>query len=336
MEIDIKELASTLAIGAYILFGFEFILRAAFSTGIFSRVFGRRFTNDAVRNAIIVALCFAAGMMAEDMADLVTKEPWTFGRSFGNFDMIREKSLFSFDDVTDLNQVVFNAPCRPFRIDSNSLATQAARLGLFTMFGGVTGRDVERKILRGDAACVDARTRTAAQQFYYHAKNIVFLRPQYYDELKKIDQRMTFSRSFALASFTFLLLVLVILAFKTAMYALHLLLRELPRRVDPGASGSARISARARRRVLGICQTLFAVRTRRGILLLIVLFLVLAWKTGVFLSISEERAFNRRAYGYFISTIVYERAFPTTRDNADDRDQAISVTSLPDIGISSR
>lgn len=273
MDFDLKELGATLAVGAYFLFGIEVISYLILGSNAFLTIEkSTRFTPRTLL-ALSVVICFSLGMLMEDVSDKFVDRD-TEIQGF----LMRPVPSGATDD--EIKQVVLYGTDRK---KVGPLALEMANRHLFCRFGGPHGAEVERAITEGAGrlwGTEEAYREAAAKRLYYHAKNVVYGKDTYYDELKKIQLRIDFSRSYLAISALFILVVSLLTAYK--MFKLNA--RRRKNRGD-----LVRQEQAAKMRKLGERYTA------------IIALLVLSYILAAFAYRSEETQFDNRAYGYFSS-----------------------------------
>lgn len=276
MDFDLKELGATLVVGAYFLFGLEVISFLVLGSNVFVQVVSRsgtKFTTQTLL-ALSIVLCFALGMLMEDVSD-----------KFVDRDTLTQELIMRFmpsgstDD--DIKQAVLYGENRQ---EAGPLAREMADRHLFCRFAGNHGLKIEEAITKGSGASLwgmpEKERESAAKRLYYHAKNVVYKESTYYDELKKIQSRIDFSRSYLVISALLLGITLALTVYK--VFKLGIRLRRNPTEVE---------KQRQAEKLWNLSKRLAG----------IVSFFLFSCLLGTFAYKAEETQFDNRAYGYFSS-----------------------------------
>lgn len=271
MEFDLKAIGVTVFIGAYFLFGLEVLLYLFFSSNLFLTI--EKETRFTSRSLIVLALTlsFAFGMLIEDISNkFVDKDEPLQTYILSLF------SSHSSDDEIKLN-TLFGKPGTAM----TDFASEMSRLGLIKDFGGTYGADVQAVIIRDQSTqqIERAKLMAVAKQLYYHAKNRVYREVTYYDELKEIQLRIDFSRSYLAISFLLMPIALMLLIVSIIYWK---------QKAAPELSADTNV-----RRRRPSTLVLFAVLT--------FMYLGISCLVGTYAFVSEETEFDNRAYGYFCS-----------------------------------
>jgi hypothetical protein len=294
MDFDLKEVGATIILGAYLLFGLEIILYLIFGSNVYLTLENStRFTSRALLS-LSVALCFAFGMLMEDVSDKGDDRDTYMQR------IIQGVIPFAKTD----NQIKFETLYGEDEKELDRLAAEMASAHLLCNYGGPGGSVVEdwvlgkhnldsfRFLLRKEYRTACEVKADVAEQLYYHAKNIVFLQENYYDELKKIQLRIDFARTF-LAISTLLAPLTLVLAAARGLKLARLMQRG---RRSPGIK-------HLEDKVLRFLALRLLARTA-----MITAALVFFSGLAAFSYNAEERQFDMRAYGYFSSLHASENS----------------------------
>lgn len=341
MDFGLKELGITFMVGAFTILGAEALLYFFFGkelTGFFRRPLGFGESGDdggpdgvrkkvpPVTAAVFIALAFAIGIVAEDL-------------SYKYVDTVE----FPFDTIPTLiipERVIIKSDL-PSHHDSRvktlikdpggasqpkDLAVELARAGAFTASDPKNGPAVERwMITPGDCRpgatetgfCPSLKTVSSSiLRLYYLAKNKAYAEANYYDEMKKIQMRLEFSRSITLLSAGYLYFALSI----SVVLLIKLLLRKgskvrsglasfkelivvllsnpsTPVPVDPDKQIPAGESSPS-----DLAKPSWKLRLKAPAAVMAVLFgvhFISAWAYG-----RESEEFNKRAFGYFATMML--------------------------------
>jgi hypothetical protein len=179
------------------------------------------------------------------------------------------------------------------------LALEVARRDLLRLYGGDHGGELQARILcEGTVNGIDTEKKKAvAKTFYYHAKNIVYGADNYYDELRKVQTRIDFSRSYLTVSALLIPITLLLSVFSgfTRRHAIRTV-RRRPIRVDDPVRNKRSL---LRKRIVNRMNK--EERGQRIRVSFILAFLFLSFFVGVYAYNVEETNFDMRAYGYFSS-----------------------------------
>lgn len=325
MNFDLTELAATLAIGIFCFAGIA---------GLFF-MFSRRTAGSILTAmskvsqpviAIIAGFCFVAGMIVEDVSNKFVDDDnkWLSKAVSESDDEIKAKVFFGLHYQHTLNH------------EPTSLSYLASQQGLLHRYGGVDGYALEQHIVRASAfgpssprpAEIDGkRIKDVAKLFYYNAKGSTYKEPSYYNELKRIQMRIDFSRSLIAVSAFLAILFVVALSLTLVKRPTIWVLRYIEN------SAKKRLSMRRRLRAKRIREWANRVPVRPLRTLVFGFLLFLTFFAARFAYSSEEKEFDKRAYGYYIyQKINSEPASLPTRMN-NERTEKLSL-SIADNGKS--
>ncbi|ODS34056.1 MAG: hypothetical protein SCARUB_00829 [Candidatus Scalindua rubra] len=270
MDLSFQDFGATLIIGAYVVIGVELLLYIFFGTNLYFRLEIRNKLTQLSTVGLLIAFCFAIGMLMEGASNVIVdkyKKDKLINTLLPSEKSIRKEVLFKIvnksPDKIRNNSLPSEKTVK--EIKATSLGLELAKLGLLSRYGGINRKAVERYILsKKDLIEFEEDLGKIASVVYYPAKNRVYREPNYYDELKHIQTKINFTRSFSLVS---ILLVLVTIIFAAVRYP------------------SAKIN-NFRKLWMVIC---------------IVFAFILVHFIGRFVFKWEEMEFDKRAFGYFIS-----------------------------------
>jgi hypothetical protein len=324
MDLGIKELGITFMVGAFTVLGLEAILHYFFDvqlTGFFQGKLGlgneeeeagdgkggggrkkaavKRGDGDTKENAmktvVFVALAFAIGILAEDLSykyvDSIQVPIKTLPARLLPDDLINTLDLPSKYDSRV--KTLINDPMGEAR--PQWLAYDLARSGAFSRVDPVNGPRVERWMINPEGCrpggastdvCPSLKEVTdSVLRLYYFSKNRVYAEETYYDEMKRIQTRLEFSRSISMIAFLYFIFALLMVA--------------------PAFMVSRRRRADDQQERIRLHVRVPAV--------LSILFLVFFFSLWAYERESDE--FNKRAFGYF-STMLIEGAAKQGGNNA--------------------
>ena len=297
MDLDLKELAATLAIGAFFIFGVEFINLNFFRRTISSKFITNVETSQYVVGAFAIALCFVFGMVVEDVSNkFVDENSW-----------LSASHLLEPDDEIKTDVFFGDKPWQSF---SSPFAEQASKYRLLGAHTDRRGEALEDYYFHAKCGAPSAAPdptpdrhdlTSVAKKFYYNAKNVAYQQDNYYDELKKIQLRVDFSRALVAVAVCLLIVVFAAFAVKGVMtVAIKLLAR--PAHPAGATPGDAARRARATVWLQEKREYLFAApKMQWGRLCAACLILGSALLLARFAYSSEEAEFDKRAYGYYLT-----------------------------------
>lgn len=245
MDIELQQLGTTIIIGAYVLIALVILLNK-FSETRYSRLIDKfeesknwKTFPQVIFFVIIVLIALSLGIIAENLSDNLTdKSP--LSKIYGTEKDMRTELLFEE-----------NSSLTPFGI-------QLHRAKVLNAFGYDKHNDLDK----------------IANDIYYFAKNTVYKHETYFNELRDIQTRISFTRSFALISSILLLLSILSLI-------RILIIRRIK---DVNKSGDN------------------FVNQRKSEYLSLITFLIFTG-ASLYSYAKEEEQFNRRVYGYFYTLI---------------------------------
>jgi hypothetical protein len=272
MEFDLKEIGVTIFIGAYFLFGIEVLLYLFFSSNVFLTI--EKETRFTSRSLIVLALTlsFAFGMLIQDVSDqFVDEDTWL------------HNIVALFADQSSDDELKLRTLFKENNSQINPFAFEMARLGFINKYGGEYGQGVQEAILtKKSVQGIDQKQlMDVAKQLYYYAKNRVYKEATYYDDLKEIQLRIDFARSFLAISFFLIPITL-------GMALVKIILMRTNGRAKLGTD-NAEPNERKHWHTMLLPTAC------------IIVCLIVSCLLGTFAYISEETQFDRRAYGYFYS-----------------------------------
>lgn len=311
MDIGIKELGITLMVGAFTILGFEAILHYFFDkqlTGFFQGKLGletestsdedhekpksggkgKKDKDQTITVAVFLGLAFAIGIIAEDLSykyvDSVQIPFKTIPSKILPDDLIHKLDLPSkYDSRISTLVETFTEKPKP-----QWLAVDLARSGAFFLTDPDNGLTVQQW-MQSPTPCTPVENATptcpsigqiqnSILKLYYYAKNRVYADQNYYDELKKIQARIEFSRSLSLIAFVYFSLA-VLMAVILFLWTLAKRGSNKPGHFRPGWF---KISV-----VVGILCGIYVLGT---------------WAYE-----RESDEFNKRTFGYFSSMLISEQ-----------------------------
>jgi len=349
MEFDIKELTITLLVGAFTILGFEAIAHCFVRTGPIGKLALNRKSpkEQPLTVVMLIVLAFGLGLIAEDLSlKWVDTNDFPFRKypALALGDSVADKlglppatddrarSLFGLFERRTPDPVAEDlaANCA-FKIDDTKK----------------TGERVQKWILQkpedrctplqtnepGSADCPSAGDLEAsARSLYYFAKNTAYSRPESYDELKRIEDRLQFERSASMFAFVYfaISLILMILLLVWRVFTLLVPLAELLTRSKYAAKWSQKMRSsrgyqimracyqktrkkmaaskryKTREKVAAFWTNIYPYRWRWRFLglvsVLLAVYFFTIWAYG-----RESDAFNRRVFGYFSTRLISEK-----------------------------
>ena len=257
--------------------------------------------DQAMRVAVFVGLAFAVGILAEDISyKYVDKVQLPFRVVPESAGLSLPGELFGYSSRfrTLVSQRERDKPWPT----PDWLAIDLARSGAFELVdpdnGGKVRDWMEKKgpcQLKeegqgGGEPCLTVKEVDATiQRLYYYAKNRVYMVDNYYDELKRIQSRLEFSRSIFMIAAIYLLFGVGLISYLRLAAFIR---RQRDKQTDaptppatwPGVSG------------------------KRAATVLLVLLCILFFSYWAYQRESDE--FHKRAFGYFSSELIAQKSKP--------------------------
>ncbi|KQW46723.1 MULTISPECIES: hypothetical protein [unclassified Roseateles] len=188
------------------------------------KAYGHKKSFDPTMTAAVFAgLSFGVGILAEDLSykymDSVPVPSW---RSIHAEQLFGDDELWNFQKDSRLRTLLKRDRARETGWLPKDLAKDLAKANAFSLARIDKAADVEAWLTSPtasaanldpdardscvDAGCIRGETlKGAIANLYYFAKNKVYGDKNYYDEMRRIQARMEFSRSIALVSFFYLI-----------------------------------------------------------------------------------------------------------------------------------
>jgi hypothetical protein len=348
MDLGIKELGITFLVGAFTILGIELILYHYFHihlTGFFQGRLGlagadavdaeKKSNEDkdkaetkelTMRTAVFIGLAFAIGILAEDLSSKYRDSLFIPFRSVS--ERILPDSLVGALDLP----VIFDSRFKTLiylndeqKLVPNALAKDLAYTQAFSHVDPARGKKIEEWIADDQNRCTPGRDATATcpslselthsiHKLYYYAKNNAYGHENYYDEMKRIQIRLDFSRSISMIALIYFCIAVFMLV-PLQLAPTSWLMRKLP-----GINAW----------LLKVKQSLRTKRPEREVddprphqfsmlfrvpMVLLILFMV--YFVGGWAYAREAEEFNKRAFGYFSSMQIKQKTPPTSEPNND-------------------
>lgn len=288
MELELKDLGQTLAIGGFTVFGLVYLLsllKPSWSAVFTSLSFD---SNKFYQSAMLAALVFAAGILVEGVSKNSSAERWS-GADLFNYilDTDKELRLRSLFTVHEYAQDHVDFTPNPIYEDLTSIHSNdqsfTKHLDVIKSYTAPCPGKEPKDCIRVSGLDHVKNLQKAVNGIYYAAKNRDYQEGNYFNELRGIENRFDFARSLA-----FLCLI-----FTTCYLLLGLLCSTLPKR-------RLLVEARSKRKVIFV--------------------IFLAYLLGVFLARTSFRSetinYNLRVFGYYAS-IISNRADTGSKIAAD-------------------
>jgi hypothetical protein len=309
MELDLKDILTTLIIGAYAFLGAEAILHYIVRrsiTGFFSggRWGLRRHVKSESDPVVVICLCFSVGLITADLThkfmdkqSIVGSAPLSALLRFVHDELKYELLPFGRRDIQHapvlqgLPSVELvsewrddgNLGCGTVKVRPTPLAIDLVAGKAFSKLDAAYA-PVERRLAvtppgavlvlsRYDAAAL----RAAIDRLFYFAKNTVYLHSTYADEMRHIEDRVDFTRSIGVVSFWYIAATLVATLAVIAR-------RQFKRK-------------RSKRR-----WTLIRFHTRIGLRIMLVFTVV--YVVAVVAYTRETLEYSKRAFGYYSTLAI--------------------------------
>ncbi len=284
MDLAIKDLGQTLAVGVFAIFGLVFLCalsRRSWKDEIFKFLSSE---HKFYQTALALVVVFATGVLVEDISKNFAAErvddsaifnitSTTFNFLVDTDKELRLRSLFtvhySSAQEIELSEAPIYANLMAVNDKNQYVLKNKVILTAIPVSSCIHNGSISScKRIQGEAQIKDQAN--AANQLYYGAKNRVYRESTYFTELQEIEKRINFARSL-----TFLCLVYALL------FGLLILINLLPERwvLTP--------TARTKRKLIGLVF---------GFYLLGILLGRLSFR-------SETISYNLRVFGYYISVI---------------------------------
>lgn len=318
MDLGIKELGITLMVGVLTLLGAEiiahYVINRPFTT-FFKDLFGADKSsaagnkNDKEATAIVtlfVVIVFAVGLIVEAISfkyvddeklwikrlpALVMGEGLTHWLGMPSKDDDRVAVLIeSLDNPKPSALAIDLAWSDAFLISDNSKTGLKVQNWIKSKNRCVPGTEISDCPSRYEVEASIA-------SLYYYAKNMAYSDQQHYHELSQIQARLEFARSLAVIGFLYLVVVISVQGFRTR------------RKRDSAKAGTQ-------------------VKTSRFAVPLVVAGFLCAYVFGLWAYGRETEAFNRRAFGYLSSNLVYEKRQAEAAAKQQQRSQGNSPDSI--------
>jgi hypothetical protein len=277
MDLEIKTLGQTLAVGALTLGGAYMLARIL-------RIDQRGELRDLMEilkvpkesgldlflTASCLAITFALGILVEDFSKNVTSDrPPRILQSFFSLFLpgdAEQRTRALFQSTDDSRNTLSGRPNDLFEKLVAHRAFEAAR--------GKPAQELVTKISLTSIAVIPPEVQREITELFYIAKNRVYLKDTYFQELNTINSRVDFARSLTFVGVVLLITQLVLCIFK------YLVPSIFPR--SSPASGTA-----IPRSVVALQHTYFAAAC----------IVCIALANGAFRS--EQTNFNLRIFGYY-------------------------------------
>jgi hypothetical protein len=203
MDVNLKDLGATLVTGAYFLLGVAFLACAIFGWDFFFFLrLGKRLSSAGV-TLLMLCLAFGSGMLLEDISNKfvdtgAAKIPFLDIPLLPLDEDLRAETLYGKEFMAALPSGKHpGTTAHTDELKIGRLSRRAAELKLLES-QGQEGIAAQQAVLNKDPNLDRGKACDAASRLYYDAKNTVYTVDNYYDELKQIQTRIDFSRSFAL------------------------------------------------------------------------------------------------------------------------------------------
>ncbi len=342
MDLGIKELGITLMVGAFTMLGFEAILYYFFNKqliGFFEGKLGLEADKQAgdpnapgtestkgsrkgkgekdqtMAVTVFIVFAFAVGIIAEDLSykyvDSANIPFRTIPAKFlpnylvQKFDLPSEADDLVSTLIGDLENPYPSPLIRDLAANDAFLISDNSKTGQIVQgWIGNTNR-CRPGIARTDVCPSQSDIKASLKGLYYYAKNTVYGHDNHYDELRKIQARLEFTRSLSLIAFLYFIITFVT---GTSVFFWHLSKRK-------GSSTHQRRQRELRNSVPIVLAILFSV------------YFVSIWAFA-----RETDAFNKRAFGYFSTMLITEghQAKQKLRETRAAGDQAGTNASPTD------
>jgi hypothetical protein len=248
------------------------------------------FSPQTVKILIFIGMAFGIGVIAEDLSYKYVDSVQTPFKELPSVVSALlpnelDKSLgLPSKENSRIKTLIKNFHEKP---QTELLAEDLAKQKAFSLLNPETGPKIEGWIINPNR-CTPAKESfegcpssaeitSSIYSLYYYAKNVVYLKQSYYDEMKKIESRRDFSRSISLIAFVYFTAALLL----GLTRVIFLLIRYKP---GEFRTNQVRIIFK---KALFICLVLFG----------IYFFSMWAYER-------ESDEFNKRAFGYFSTMLM--------------------------------
>ena len=210
MNLEIKSLGQTLAIGVLALVTLRILIRLHFPRTETSRE--EPGSQTMLKGAFYVAIAFAFGIMAEDFSRSVVGKPppgllkrvWPKDILLASHQVTRTSCLFTLGQTNGSNRKIKGV---------EAIGRDLARHHLISFYGGEHGPLVEERIVSQGPLPTFEQASAVATALYYQAKNILYQHPSYYQDLSTISLKVDFARSLCFVCAGLLVLLVVLIGF---------------------------------------------------------------------------------------------------------------------------
>jgi hypothetical protein len=273
MDLELKHLGQILAIGGLIVFGFFHLISLISPSWRTKATFLSANGQKLYESAVILALVFAAGILADDTSQIISVQRWQSTAFYDLLDRGKKLLLKNLFEVDHHEKEVIHIKPQPLYEDLQNITHKDKTFIKYyeqvkTILKLNETPENQYKISGEEIAALEA----AVRSMYYAAKNIVYRNGNYFNELQEIKTRVDFTRSLVIVCVIYLpcYLVLGVWCF-------------LPDKLSS---------------IIG------AARAKRNL----ILALILLYGVGIFLAgyswKIEERSYNLRVFGYYASIVA--------------------------------
>lgn len=336
MQIDLKELFATLAVGIFFIFGFEFIILNFFGKSFFIEIFkdAEKETHKYVIAGVMLTLCFIFGMVMEDISNkFVDEDHYLAKRGIITPDDNLKFEVFFGEDIHNSDTEDFVK-----KLKESDFVQKAARHDLLRRFGEKESIEFENYIESlwtnpqnqtfekyldqqykdenaFNKATAEDKLKNVVLKFYYNAKSEVYQNQSYYDELKRIQQRIDFSRAMVAISFFLMNVIVLILLFKIMLILVIIILKSTSLKIRYKKAGykilligilkDAGKDKETLKRLTDFQETVFTTPNVRWVRLAVAMAILFAiFCIANFAYSTEEKQFNKRTFGYYLASKI--------------------------------
>lgn len=290
MEFNVEELGTTLAVGAYVIFGAELLLLAFFGSNVYRLINASERLGPWGARSLVVVACFAIGMIAEDLSN----------KFVDDFDFWQKLKILPAEKELRSNSLFGRNPTKKI----SGLAREAAKNKLLSAYGGKQGKEIEQLINSGkldSSHLINQRNYSnVANRLYYHAKNAIFLEDNYFEEMHRIQVRIDFARSFAIISIVLIMTTLTLYLIKLVFPNLRLshfpgIKSENQDEHVKNVSVKAEVGKENNNDEAPKSEQVTYFEKAVGWIIILSIFYIIGRSAYA----AEEKEFNLRVYGYF-------------------------------------
>lgn len=200
MELNLTEIGQTLAVGALLIVVTGVWLSVLFQKPMLPyRLLGEKSPYKFAASAILLASILALGIIAEDISkSVVGQPPPTILKSIAQLHvLLPEDAELRSEAVFDRND---NNVVLPWR--AKGISHEMADRGVLSRYGGEKGPALSAALKAGTKEFRTDDIVPVVGSVFYQAKNVLYQQDKYFTELRRIESRIDFTRSFCFSCAT--------------------------------------------------------------------------------------------------------------------------------------